>query len=434
MEKKLLNEVRKTKLSDYPELLLEFDSESNIGVDPINISSGSHKQFWWKCTKINCESNCQHIWKTEIRARTQRKYGCPWCSGRQVCKHNSFGYKYPEIMKTMIDISKNQLDLYTISPKGNRMIILTCSKSHCECNCKCDWKCCVYDITRTDGKSTGCPMCGGRIVCKHKSIKYTHTYIMKYWDYDVNTIDPETISFGSAIKIHLKCLKFTCKNKCVHRWSIKPNKITSSPYELKCPFCNKQKICEHNSLQARYSELMNEWASDNEYNPNELHPYSQKRALWICSKCMHKWDCQIISRTRCKSDCPRCHNHSKSKVSLEWLTYKEIVDNTVIKTYNDKEFCIPNTKYKADGYSNELNKIYEFHGDLYHGHLKYPREKEIFGKSMQERYNNTVKKRDKIISLNYKYEEIWEHDWNIIKKKIKIIQRWWRDNYMESFS
>ena len=54
----------------------------------------------------------------------------------------------------------------------------------------------------------------------------------------------------------------------------------------------------------------------------------------------------------------------------------KIIDNTFINHYgNDGEIKIKydynNSKYtKVDGYSKKLNKIYEFHGDFWHGNPK----------------------------------------------------------------
>ena len=37
---------------------------------------------------------------------------------------------------------------------------------------------------------------------------------------------------------------------------------------------------------------------------------------------------------------------------------------------NDNEYLIPNTCFHANRYCKETNRIYEFHGDLWHGNLK----------------------------------------------------------------
>lgn len=430
MEKKIVCWSKNKKLLEYPELVKEFNFNRN-NILPDIISDGYRKKIWWICKKFNCEFNCNHEWESTVRCRTKRNHGCPYCSGRLICKHNSFAYKYSTIINKLINIDKNMLNLYTISPKSNKKIILTCLKQHCEKGCLCDWEATIYDITRIDGKATGCPMCGGKVICKHKSVKYNCPNIMKYWDYnEPRNKNPETVSQSSGLKIYFKCPKFNCEEKCAHVWKKTISKIKWSLYDFKCPYCNNQKICKHNSLLYKYPNLINNewnWKLNKRINPEEIFPFSNKHANWTCLVCKHIWKCQIISRTRLNSGCPKCVNLSRSKVSIEWLKFMEIRDNTNIQTYESKEYCIKGKKYKVDGYSKDLNKVYEFNGDLWHGHLKYPRNKIIFNKSMKERYDYTFNRKKEIIALGYNFEDIWEHDWNIVKKNVIKIQKWWKN-------
>ena len=64
-------------LSDFPNIAKQLFIEKNGYIDPNTISYGSHKKLWWQC---NVSSN--HIWETEVRCRTKRSYGCPYCKGK----------------------------------------------------------------------------------------------------------------------------------------------------------------------------------------------------------------------------------------------------------------------------------------------------------------------------------------------------------------
>ena len=118
--------------------------------------------------------------------------------------------------------------------------------------------------------------------------------------------------------------------------------------------------------------------------------------------------------------CPNCSQPSYSKGSIEWLKYMEIKDNTKIQhAENGGEFLIPDTRFRVDGYSKELNKVYEYLGDFWHGNPEiYDRDdvntrtKETMG----ELYDSTMFKLEKIAELGYECESIWETGWLKFKK------------------
>jgi len=116
-----------------------------------------------------------------------------------------------------------------------------------------------------------------------------------------------------------------------------------------------------------------------------------------------------------------------SKVQLEWLKLKSIVDNTFIisRANSEKEHSVDylkdnkNKKTRVDGFSRKLNKIYEFQGDYYHGNPKiYKPEKynKKCKKTFGELYKNTVKRTKLLEKEDYVVEEMWENDWNLHKK------------------
>jgi hypothetical protein len=134
-----------------------------------------------------------------------------------------------------------------------------------------------------------------------------------------------------------------------------------------------------------------------------------------------------------KSGCTKCSKKHCSKIQIDWIKFMEIHYNTNIQhafSSDDGEFKIPGTKYKADGYSKELNTIFEFHGDFYHGNPKFydknqynPVCKQTFG----ELYNKTLIKENKIKELGYNLITIWEYQWKNLIKYTKIIQKKYRN-------
>jgi len=88
---------------------------------------------------------------------------------------------------------------------------------------------------------------------------------------------------------------------------------------------------------------------------------------------------------------------------------------------NGGEFRIPKTNYKADGYCEEINTIYEFHGTFWHGHPDYYKSEDvnpISKKNYGELYRDTIERENLIKYLGYNLVVIWEHEWDVFAKSI----------------
>lgn len=134
----------------------------------------------------------------------------------------------------------------------------------------------------------------------------------------------------------------------------------------------------------------------------------------------HKTVCQYLI----KYGIPIRHDGWYSKKSIEWLTSLMLVNNIYIRhAENDGEYWIPELRFFVDGFCRETNKVYEFHGDVFHGNpLKFQDHKTChpFDKTItaKELYDQTIIREQKILSLGYNLEVIWEHDWDTKKGPI----------------
>ena len=132
--------------------------------------------------------------------------------------------------------------------------------------------------------------------------------------------------------------------------------------------------------------------------------------------------------------CPKCCNNNYSKKQILWLNFLSKFYNMNIKhALNDGEFKIPTTKYKADGYCEETNTIYEFHGDFWHGNPEIFNQDDINKKtncSFQKLYEKTIIKETKIKELGYNLVVIWENKWDKINNAVRIIQKKFIKHYI----
>lgn len=126
--------------------------------------------------------------------------------------------------------------------------------------------------------------------------------------------------------------------------------------------------------------------------------------------------------------CKRCSPKGFSKSQINWLTFTEKFYNINIQHFGNssQEHNIKNTKWKADGYHENTNTIYEFHGDYWHGNPKCYDSKfmnNVCGKPMGVLYEKTKNREHKIKELGYNLIIMWEYDWKKINRAISRLQK-----------
>lgn len=150
---------------------------------------------------------------------------------------------------------------------------------------------------------------------------------------------------------------------------------------------------------------------------------SKNRVIIICKK--HGEFLQKPSHHLMGCNCPKCAQFSYSKTAINWLQYLSYINNIHIQHYeNDGEHIIKNSKYSADGYCEETNTIYEFHGCFWHGCPKCYKPDDInkVTKSyFKELYDKTIEREKFIQTQGYNLITIWEHEWKEMREKINDI-------------
>lgn len=121
----------------------------------------------------------------------------------------------------------------------------------------------------------------------------------------------------------------------------------------------------------------------------------------VCRKHGSFW--QLPSNhTGIKNGCPTCGANHISQASQKWL------DGLGVKK---REWKIPGTNYKCDGYDPATNTVYEYLGKFWHGCPKTYDPDSLnarTGTTFRSLYENTQKRLALIESLGYKLVTLWE--------------------------
>ena len=131
-----------------PELAREWDYDKNAPFTPDQISAGSNKKVWWRCSN-------EHSWESTPANRSAGK-GCPYCSGKRVTVgKNDLLTQYPEIARELHPIKNGDLKPTDVTQKSNKKVWWMCSKGH-------EWQAAIAN--RTGRNKTGCPYCSNKII------------------------------------------------------------------------------------------------------------------------------------------------------------------------------------------------------------------------------------------------------------------------------
>jgi len=127
-----------------PELAKEWHPTKNGNLTPSDVLAGSDKKAWWKCKN-------GHEWQASISYR-KKGTGCPYCSGKKVCKENSLATTHPKIAKEWNYKKNSELKPTDIRFGSEKKVWWKCKNGH-------EWQARICDRTKT--KKGLCPYCSG---------------------------------------------------------------------------------------------------------------------------------------------------------------------------------------------------------------------------------------------------------------------------------
>lgn len=166
-----------------PELAKEWNYDKNGNLKPSDVTAGSHKRVWWKCSK-------GHEWEAIIKDRNSGN-GCVYCANKKVLKgYNDLATTNPELAKEWNYEKNGDLKPSDVIAGSQKKVWWKCSKGH-------EWEASID--SRNRGRS--CRYCSNNEVLKgFNDLLTTHPDIVKEWDYSKNNESPNEVFAGSNVK------------------------------------------------------------------------------------------------------------------------------------------------------------------------------------------------------------------------------------------
>ena len=329
----------KRYMSDNAQLMAEWNWERNTDFDPVQLTLGSNKKVWWRCSQ-------GHEWQATIYDRYNGN-GCPYCSGRKALKgYNDLSSVNPTLAEEWNWERNNDLSPIDVTPNSNRKVWWKCSKGH-------EWQA----IIANRHKGSACPYCSGRCAVKGKNdLKTANPALANEWNYEKNSgLTPAEVTPNSGQRLWWKC-------GAGHEWQAR---VADRNKGKGCPYCAGQKVLRgYNDLQTVNPALSREWNYERNDNlrPNAFTANSNEKVWWKCRK-GHEWQATISHRNNGRG-CPICDSERHTSFPEYALVYYlRIYGLEVIHQYKEKGYeldvFIPSRKIaiEYDGYRWHKNKM-----------------------------------------------------------------------------
>lgn len=267
---------------DRLELLEQWHPEKNGSLTPDEISYGSHKKIWWRCSQ-------GHEWESPPYTRAVAGSGCPYCTGKKVLPGLDFQSVYPDIAQQWHPDKNGSFKPEQFLPGSHKSVWWQCERGH-------EWKALIK--SRVEGN--GCPVCANRVVLPGENdLETCAPLIAKEWHPTKNgMLSPGRVVSGSTKKVWWKCERG-------HEWQAE---IQSRVSGKGCPVCaGKVVVPGENDLESYAPQIAAQWnhEKNGSLHSNQVSAYSNKQVWWRC-QLGHEWKCAVYSRTFKQSECPYC--------------------------------------------------------------------------------------------------------------------------------
>ena len=200
-----------------PLLAKEWHPSKNGKLTPDQVSCGSSKNVWWRCTH-------GHEWQATVYSRTDG-HGCPICSNRVIIEGENDLQSYaPELLCEWAHDKNNGLLPSQVSAHSNRSVWWRCKLGH-------EWK---AQISARVSSNSSCPYCTGRkVLAGFNDLKTVQPLIADQWHPTFNgQLDPTMVTAGSSKTVWWRC-------NVGHEWKAP---VFSRTEGCDCPYCTGRKV------------------------------------------------------------------------------------------------------------------------------------------------------------------------------------------------
>ena len=327
------------------DLLDRWDYDLN-NCAPKDVSyAASKKKYYFKCDKHSWH-NSKSILLSSITSGGNR-IRCEQCESIAQWILDNYDMEY---LEKIWNYELNHKSPWNISAKSHCDIFLNCDKIDYHIGYK-------TTPARFTGGQKMCGFCSGLQVHPFDSFaayninKYGDDFLVKYWDYDKNTVDPWKISVKSGQSILLRCSDVDYHESYIVK------AVDFSDGRSACPYCAHQKIHPLDSVASKYQKILDIWSERNATSPYEYSSGSGKKTWFKCENCAHEdYYRSIREVVDSVFRCPKCGRlNRESALQEKTRNYIETMYNYPI--YHEQDCSIiainPNTGYKMP-YDNEI--------------------------------------------------------------------------------
>jgi len=295
-------------------------------INPTSVLKFSNKK-----AIFNCET-CGHEFESII-ANISNGQWCGYCNGDKLCDNMECIFCYN---KSFISCEKSKYwsTKNTISPRY--VLKKTHSKYLFDCNS------CTHLFSASPDKVNTeiawCQYCSNKLCDNNEcTICFNLSFAIhprsKYWSTE-NTIKPRDVRKCSSKKYIFNC------DTCHHSFSAALNNINRDSW---CPYCcvNSVLMCDSNDCKMCYDKsfashkCIDKWSTNNVLNPRDVFKKTDKKYLFICSRCNCEYSTRLLSIVYSNSGCPYCKNKTE-KILYDWL----IKEYSSIKFQPKYDWCI----------------------------------------------------------------------------------------------
>lgn len=205
-----------------PALAAEWHPTLNGGLGPTNVSRGSNRWVWWRCSK-------GHEWQQTVNERTRsgRDAGCPVCAGRLlVVGVNDLRTSHPELASQWAEELNGKLSPVDVTAISNRRVWWRCELGH-------TWQ---LNIRNRVLRDAGCPYCNNRKVLRgFNDLATVRPDMAAQWYYEGNwPLRPVDVTAVYSKKVGWKM-------DCGHVFRLTVRQRANNK-ELTCPVCTGLKV------------------------------------------------------------------------------------------------------------------------------------------------------------------------------------------------